>query len=293
MQKYRLITIALLLVTLAGPLHAVQLKIATVAPDGSTWMKEAKKAASEISERTNGRVSFRFYPGGTMGNAAMVLRKMRVGQLHGGVFTAGNFADISPDVQVYSLPLLFRSHAEVDHVRSQIDRDLLGKLEAKGYIAFGLIEGGFARIMTTRPATSFADLKGMKAWFPEGDEVGKVLVFEAGLSPVPLPLPDVLTGLQTGLIEAATGPPIAAIALQWFTKARYLIDLPIIYTTGFLAMSDKAFKRISAEDQEIVRASFERMSVTLNSATRKDNQGAFEALKNQGVAFTVPDEKFV
>lgn len=293
MTQTRTLLMLLLMFFLAGPLHAVQLKIATLAPDGSSWMTEARKAAAQIKQRTEDRVTFRFYPGGTMGNEAMVLRKMRVGQLHGGVFVAGSFSNIEPNVQAYSLPLLFRSPQEVDHVRGRIDAELINRMEAKGYIVFGFIEGGFAHLMTIRQANSFADLKGMKAWFPEGDVVGGVLVDEGGLSPVPLPLPDVLTGLQTGLVEAATAPPVAAVALQWFTKARYLLDLPVIYTYGFMAMSDRAWKRISAGDREIVREEFEKMSAALDTGTRKDNLGAAEALKRQGVAFVEPGEAFV
>jgi TRAP-type C4-dicarboxylate transport system substrate-binding protein len=290
MPRYRLlVTVVLLLVS--GQVFGEQLKIATIAPDGSTWMKEARKAADEVAEKTEGRVSFRFYPGGTMGNEAMVLRKMRVGQLHGGVFVAGSFADIEPNVQAYTLPLMFRSYAEVDHVRKTVDAELIKKLESKGFVTFGFIEGGFAHLMTVEPASTFAELKGLKAWIPEGDTVGSVLVEEAGLSPVPLPLPDVLTGLQTGLLEGVTAPPIAAVALQWFTKARYLLDLPVIYTYGCVTLSKRSFDRLAPGDQKAVREALEKMTNALDQRTREDNEGAAEALRAQGVVFTPVSEQ--
>jgi TRAP-type C4-dicarboxylate transport system substrate-binding protein len=267
---------------------ATQLKIATVAPDGSYWMTEARKAADEISERTGGRVTFRFYPGGTMGDDDAVLRKMRIGQLHGGVFLAGTFAHVVPDFQVYNLPLLFKSYDEVDAVRSEIDSELVDALDSSEYKTFGFIEGGFAYIYSTKEISDFHDLQGLKAWLPENDPIGKVLIEETSLSPVPLSLADVLTGLQTGLIDVVTGPPVAAVALQWFTKVKYAIEFPVVYTFGLMAISDRAWSSLSAADQEVVGEVFGRMTRALDRRAREDNLGAREALEKQGVVTLTP-----
>jgi TRAP-type C4-dicarboxylate transport system substrate-binding protein len=281
--------LASFLSTMSPAAEAVQLKIATVAPDGSFWMTEAKKAADEISARTYGRVSFRFYPGGTMGDDGAVLRKMRIGQLQGGVFVAGSFDQVVPDVRIYSLPLLFKSYAEVDAVRAQTDPLLIAALDANGYHSFGFIEGGFAYIYSTKKVSSFADLKGRKAWLPENDPVGRVLAEEASLSPVPLSLADVLTGLQTGLVDVVTGPPVAAVALQWFTKVKYTIDLPVIYTYGSMVISDRAWSSLTADDRVLVDEVLGRMTTTLDRRAREDNLGAKKALEQQGVVTVSPD----
>lgn len=281
--------LAAFLSTMSPAAEAVHLKIATVAPDGSFWMTEARKAADEISARTYGRVSFRFYPGGTMGDDGAVLRKMRIGQLQGGVFVVSSFDQVVPDVRIYSLPLLFRSYAEVDAIRAQTDPQLIAALDAKGYHSFGFIEGGFAYIYSTKMVSSFADLKGRKAWLPENDPVGRVLAEEASLSPVPLSLADVLTGLQTGLVDVVTGPPVAAVALQWFTKVKYTIDLPIIYTYGSMVISERAWSSLSAEDQVLVDEELGRMTTTLDRRAREDNLGAKKALVQQGVETVSPD----
>jgi TRAP-type C4-dicarboxylate transport system substrate-binding protein len=269
--------------------EAVELKIATVAPDGSFWMTEAKNAADEISQRTDNRVSFRFYPGGTMGDDAAVLRKMRIGQLHGGVFLAGSLAPMVPDLNIYTLPLLFDSYPEVDAVRAVIDPKLIAALGAEGYHSFGLIEGGFAYLYTTKKAATFADLKGRKAWLPEDDEIGRVLIQESSLSPVPLSLADVMTGLQTGLVEVVSGPPVAAVALQWFTKVKFVIDLPVVYTCGTVAVSNRAWSSVSAADQKVVDEVLSRMTHTLDRRARADNKEARAALETQGVVTVTPE----
>jgi TRAP-type C4-dicarboxylate transport system substrate-binding protein len=268
--------------------EAVQLKIATVAPDGSFWMTEARKAADEVSERTYGRVSFRFYPGGTMGDDSAVQRKMRIGQLHGGVFIAGSFSHAVPDLQIYTLPLLFSTYEEVDAVRAKMDERLIAALAEKGFHSFGFIEGGFAYIYSTKKAASFSELEGQKAWLPENDPIGKVLIEEASLSPVPLSLADVLTGLQTGLVDVVTGPPVAAVALQWFTKVKYAIEYPVVYTYGTMVLSNKAWDRLSADDQKIVDEVLTAMTETLDRRAREDNKSARRALESQGVETLTP-----
>ena len=277
-----------LLSTMSPAAEAVQLKIATVAPDGSFWMTEARKAAEEVSERTYGRVSFRFYPGGTMGDDGAVQRKMRIGQLHGGVFIAGSFAHAVPDLQIYTLPLLFSSYEEVDAVRARMDAPLIEALAEQGFHSFGFIEGGFAYIYSTKKAASFAELEGQKAWLPENDPIGKVLIEEASLSPVPLSLADVLTGLQTGLVDVVTGPPVAAVALQWFTKVKYVIEYPVVYTYGTMVLSNKAWDRLSADDRKIVDEVLTAMTETLDRRSREDNKGARRALESQGVETLTP-----
>jgi TRAP-type C4-dicarboxylate transport system substrate-binding protein len=277
-----------LLCSLSPATDAVQLKIATVAPDGSFWMTEARKAADEISERTYGRVTFRFYPGGTMGDDGAVLRKMRIGQLQGGVFVAGSFDHVVPDVQIYTLPLLFKTYQEVDAVRSKTDPKLIAALDDNGYHTFGFIEGGFAYIYSTKKGSSFAELEGQKAWLPENDPIGRVLIEETSLSPVPLGLADVLTGLQTGLVDVVTGPPVAAVALQWFTKVKYAIEFPVVYTYGCMAVSDRAWSTLSADDRGVVEEVLGRMTRTLDQRARQDNEGAREALEKQGVVTLAP-----
>jgi TRAP-type C4-dicarboxylate transport system substrate-binding protein len=271
---------------------ATTLKIATLAPDGSYWVNELRASADEISRRTDGRVELRLYPGGTMGDDQAVLRKMRIGQLHGGGMLSGTLATRVPDLELYGLPLLFRSYDEVDRVRAAFDGRLLAELEANGLVAFGFIETGFAYLMSVDPVRSLDDLKGRKAWFPEGDTVGQSILEAAGLSPVPLPLSDVLTGLQTGLIETVAGPPVGAVALQWFTKARYMVEVPIVYSYGALVVADRAFASLQPADRDVVREVLTKAVAGLDARAREDNLGARDALVRQGVQILESNAEF-
>ncbi len=282
---------ACLLAAAAASAQQVQLKVATLAPDGSKWMTAARRGAEEISARTGGRVGIRLYPGGTMGTDQAVLRKMRIGQLHGGAILIGSLTDVEANVELYNLPLLFHDYAEVDAVRAAFDKRLLGMLADKGFEAFGFVETGFVYLMSTRAVGSFADLEGRKIWMPEGDAISQAIADAAGLSPVPLAIADVLTGLQTGLVDTVAAPPVGAVALQWFTKATYVTDLPVTYVYGTLVVTEESLRRMSEADRAVVREVLTATMSGLDRGAREDNEQARQALARQGVTFIAPNDE--
>ena len=213
------VLLGVLLAAAAGIANAADIKIATVAPDNSRWMQQMREGAEEVKARTAGRVTLKFYPGGVMGNDAQVLRKIRVGQLQGGAFTAGGLSERYPGLNVYGVPLLFRSLDEVDAVRKQLDPALAAGLEQAGFVSFGFIEGGFANLLSNEPISTVEDMRRKKVWVPEGDNISFVAMQTMGLSPSVLPVTDVLTGLQTGLIDITFASPVAALVLQWHTMS--------------------------------------------------------------------------
>lgn len=262
---------------------AADIKIASVAPDGSHWMQQMRAGADEIQKRTSGRVVIKFYPGGVMGNDAQVLRKIRVGQLQGGAFTAGGLGERYGGLNLYGIPLLFRSLDEVDVVRSRLDEKLRQGLEDAGFVSFGFTEGGFANLLSNEPIHSVEDMRRKKVWVPDGDAISFLAMQALGLSPVVLPVTDVLTGLQTGLIEVAFASPVAALVLQWHTKVRYFTALPVSYSMGIFAIEKRAFNALSAEDQQVVREVMGRTMGGLDRQAREDNERATEVLVSSGL----------
>jgi len=279
----------LLAAAIALPAQALTFKIATIAPDGTAWMDEMRKGADEIKKRTNSRVKFRFFPGGIMGNDKSVMRKIRIGQLHGGAIVSGGLTAIYPDIGIYSLPFTFRTEAEVDYVRQKMDPLLIEGLKKNGFISFGLAEGGFAYLMSNHSIKVVDDFNGQKVWVPQNDEVSRSAFESVGVSPISLALSDVLTGLQTGLIDTIAGSASGAIALQWHTRVKYLMDEPLSYLYASMVISQKRFKRISADDQAIVSEVMGTTFKRLNKLNREDDLAARSALKKQGITFVALD----
>lgn len=277
--------VILVSVFLPGVLHATDLKIATVAPEGSSWMKDLRVAGAQIKDRTSGRVNLKFYGGGIQGSDRKVLRKIRIGQLHGGVFTSNGLQDRYPDIVIYGSPMLFDTLDEVDFVRSRLDKRLAAGLEDAGFVSFGFAGGGFAYLMSNKPVTGIADLRGQKIWVPEGDPTSYAAMESLQLSPVALPITDVLTGLQTSLLDIVATPPVGAVVLQWYTKTKYITTQPLSYTIGLLAIDRNALKNVSAADQAVLREVMTKLYKHFDAQNRIDNAKAEQALRANGMQF--------
>ncbi|MEO7386913.1 MAG: TRAP transporter substrate-binding protein DctP [Gammaproteobacteria bacterium] len=279
----------LLLASLPLNLSATDLKLATVAPEGSSWMKDLRAAGLQVKEKTAGRVNMKFYGGGIQGTDKKVLRKIRIGQLQGGVFTSNSLEERYPDILVYGLPMLFDSQDEVDYVRQKMDAKLAAGLEKAGFVSYGFAGGGFAYFMTGKPVAGLADLRGQKIWVPEGDQTSFVAMQALSLSPVVLPITDVLTGLETGLLDIVATPPVGAVILQWYTKTRFVTNQPLSYTLGVLAIDKGALATVSAADQAILREVLIPLYTRLDAQNRVDNAKAEQALKSNGLKFVEPN----
>lgn len=287
----RRLTLAALFVSGAFAIEAsaIELKLATVAPDGTAWMQEMRAGAELIEERTEGRVQFKFYPGGVMGNDAQVLRRMRVGQIHGGAFAVSGLLDRYSAISLYGVPLMIRSLDEIDYVRERMDPALNAGLEDAGFISFGFVEGGFALMMANEPVRGVADMRRRKVWIPEGDQTSSVALEALGLSPVALPITDVLTGLQTGLLDIVAASPVVALVLQWHTKIKYVTDLPVAYSMGIFALDARPFGQLTEGDQQIVREVMTGVVQRLDRQARADNAQAREVMENMGIEFVSVD----
>lgn len=287
--NWLLIVGALCSLLLAPVSHARTLKIATVSPDGLAWMKQLRAGAEEIETLTEGRVKFKIYPGGVQGDDFTVLRKMRIGQLHGGVLASSSLTRFFPDLQIYSLPLQFRDNQEVDYVRKQMDEGIQNGLRDNGIESFHLTETGFAYLLSQSPVTTLAQMQQLKVWVPDGDPIAARIIESFGVSPIPLFLGDVLAGLQTGLIDAVAVPPLVALALQWHNHVTHMTDLPLMYTYSTLALDKKAFAKLSEADQVIVRQVMDRVFIKIDADNRADNEKAYDALVSQDIEKITPD----
>jgi TRAP-type C4-dicarboxylate transport system substrate-binding protein len=280
----RQIVLALAACVVALPLAAAELKVATIAPDGSLWMQSMRAGGEQVKELTAGRVVLKFYPGGVMGNDSQVLRRIRIGQLHGGAFTAGGLAERYPALNLYGLPLLFNSLDEVDFVRARLDPKLAAGLEAAGFVSLGFSEGGLANLMSKEPIRNVEDLRRKKIWVPEGDAISFLAMEALGLSPVVLPATDVLTALQTGLLDVVANSPVGALVLQWHTKVKYRTELPVSYAMGVFAIEARVFASLSSEDQRVLREVMGGVMRDIDRESREDNRRAAEVMTGTGVA---------
>jgi TRAP-type C4-dicarboxylate transport system substrate-binding protein len=170
-----------------------------------------------------------------------------------------------------------------------MDAKLAAGLEKAGLISYGFAGGGFAYFMTGKPVSGLDDLRGQKIWVPEGDQTSYVAMQALQLTPVILPITDVLTGLQTGLLDIVAAPPVAAIVLQWYTKTKYVTRQPLSYTLGALVIDQRALKDVTAADREVLREVLSAVYARFDAQNRIDNARAEVALAANGLTFVAPN----
>lgn len=282
----------LLLLFLSLSVSAKTFKVGVLAPEGTAWSENLKKLTKEVKKATEGRVKFKIYYGGAQGDEPDVLRKIRVRQLHGGVFTGKTLGDINGDVRVIELPFTFIDNREKAWKTLTGMKDFFNEtFENKGFKNLGFFEIGQVYFVSQKKTDNLNSLKGIKIWSWQGDELVTTLVNSMNLVSVPLPLPDVLSSLSTGVIEAAYAPPLGIVALQWNTKIKYIIDFPLAYSVGAFLIDKKQWDKVSDKDKKIVTDLADTYISQVNEANVKDNQDALKSMKELGVEFLSFPEK--
>ncbi len=157
-------------------------------------------------------------------------------------------------------------------------------------MTFGLIGGGFAYIMSQKPIATVQDLRNQKVWIPDNDKISQDSIQAFGVTPIPLSIADVRTGLQSGLINTVATSPVGAVVLQWHTQIKYITNIPLIYLHAVLAVDKKKFLKIGEQDRKIVTQIMTKALNEIDIQNRKDDINAIQALKNRGITFITPSK---
>lgn len=270
----------------AGPASAAVVKFATLAPDGTDAMRAMNDIDKEVQARTGGALKFKMYAGGKQGEDKDIVRKIRAGQLQAGGFTGVGLGEISPLVRVLDAPWLFRDHAEVDHVYERFAPDFEKALGDAGYVLLGWTEVGFVHIFSKAPVYGPEDIRKLKIWLWEGDAIAEAAYLALGVSPMPLSVTDVMTSLQTGLIDSVYSAPLYAIALQWHEKTKYVHASAVANASGAVLISKRSFDALPEAERRILLEVSRKRLKELNEQIRKSNAAALEQLKKQGLTVT-------
>lgn len=265
----------------AGPQYLI--KFATVAPEGSTWMKHMRALDKELREKSDGRLGFRFYAGGIAGDEVDVLKKMRIGQIHCAAFSGVGFGQILPMVRVLDLPFLFRNDKEIDLVHGEMHPFFTNEFRRKGFELLAWGEIGNVHLFSREPIQRVKDLSGLKVWTWSGDPIAKETFSSMGVNPIPLAITDVTTALNTGMIDTIYAPPLGALALQWHRSMKYMTALPLVHSTGAVLISSKYFKKLPENLANLLTTKFEKAMRSLTLALRSQNNEAITLIQDSGL----------
>lgn len=259
------------------------IKFATIATEGSTWMNVMREYDAVIRKESGGRLGFKIYAGGVQGEDKDVMRKIRLGQLHSAGMTGVGVGEISSKLRILDAPFLFRNYAEVDNFTNAFGTELDQEFLRNDFVLLGWAEVGFVYVLTNVPVRGVQDMQGVKMWSWEGDAIADAAFRALGISSIPLSVVDVLTSLQTGLINGAYTSPLAAVALQWNTRVKFMTNVPLADASGAVVLSKKKFDTLPADLQEILLRNGKKFMAQLTQKSREENAAAIQTMKRNGV----------
>ncbi len=262
------------------------IKMASLVPESSVWGKILKDMGAEWQEATDGEVALRLYGGGVAGNESDVVRKMRIGQLHAAALSISGLSTIDEGFEIFEIPMFFESYDELFHILDKARPALEKRLDDKGYVLLNWGQGGWVHIFSKKPVASVDDLRKLKMFSVADNEAMLQLWRQNGFQPVSLAVTDMLTGLQTGMIEALPTTPLAALSLQWFRHTPYMQDLGLAPLIGATVITKRAWNRLSADDQAKLLSAAKKTEQRLKAEIPDQDRRAVEAMSERGMNVT-------
>jgi len=262
----------------------LRVNLGTLAPRGSVYHQSLQAMAEAWRQAPGGGVRLVIYPDGTQGGEADMIRLMRVGTLQAGLFTVVGLSEIEPGVSgLQGVPMLFRSLDEFQYVNDKLRPMLEQRLAEKGFVVLFWVDTGWIRYFSKEPMLTPDDLKRMKvfSWAGNADEIN--ILRHAGFNPVALETSDILPGLQTGLINAVSVPPIFALAGQLDLRAPHMLKLNWAPLVGACVVKKTTWDKIPAEAKDALLAAAEKAGKEIRDNSRKENEEAVAAMQKRGL----------
>ena len=266
------------------------IRIATVAPEGSSWAREIDVFVRAVEKRTKGAVKFKLYYGGKAGDELQVKARIEKGQLDGTLSGGMMCNEVMPSMKVLRVPGVFQDRGETSHVASQLNVRFAKEAKKNGYTLLGMAPLGASTIFSRTPVKTMDDLRKLKTWRWNHDEVAITLNKSMGFNVVPMGLEEAAPAFEKGTIDALYAIPSAALVFQWYAQTSYIIDLPGDYLIGCLVVQTKSLDKLTEKQLEDVRIESATLAIKFNDLNRRQDDklvggdGVFNRQGNKLVA---------
>jgi TRAP-type C4-dicarboxylate transport system substrate-binding protein len=262
----------------------LKIRMATLAPKGSSFHQSLQMMGQKWRQAPDGGATLTIYTDGTMGSEFDVIRRMRIGQLQAAMLTVVGLSEIDESIHVFEyLPMMFRSLEEMEYVLERLRPTLEKKMLDKGFVTLFWGDAGWIRFFTSKPIKYPEDLKKMKLFVWAGDTQQLDLTKAAGYHAVPLEASDMLTGLQTGMIDAIGTTPFYALAGQFYRRAKYMLEVNWAPLLGATVVTRKTWERLTARDREFILESAAVAGIEIRTQSRLEAEQSIEAMKKRGL----------
>lgn len=267
----------------AARLPALTIKMGSLAPVGSPWETGLKAIAAEWQRLSNNAITMRLYAGGTVGDEPDMIRKIRIGQLDAAAITVSGLNGIFSGVKALSYPLFLGTDEELAYVLGKMQPFFERKIEEAGFKVVMWAPAGWVYFYSRGPIVTPDDLKRQKLWVWVGDPDEVQAWQSSGFHVVPLPSTDIMTSLQSGMIDALIASPLLAASNQWFGVAQNQMGLRLAPMFGAAVVSLKVWSRIPADLQPKLIAAAQKAADALVPALAKADADAIAVMKQYGL----------
>jgi TRAP-type C4-dicarboxylate transport system substrate-binding protein len=261
----------------------VQIKLGTLAPQGSSWHEILKDLAQRWEQESNGQVRLRVYAGGAQGSEGDMVRKMGIGQLQAASISNVGMHDVIPEPQVISVPFLFDDPAQMECAFEKLRPRLEAALAKRNLVALQWSRIGAIHLFCSKPYRTPAEAKDAKVWAWEGDPKSVEAYRAAGFHPVVLSATDIVPSLQTGMIDCVPNVPLYVLTARLFEKANYMVDVPWSYMIGATLVRKDTWEKIPADLRPKLLATAVELGQKVDEEVKRLNVDAVQAMQKQGL----------
>jgi TRAP-type transport system periplasmic protein len=259
------------------------IRMASLAPSGSSWDKVFRAWGNSLKQQTGGAVTFQWFPGGVAGDERDVIRKMKLGQMDAAGLTSIGLGQIARPISLLQMAGIFENYKQLNHVRDTMGPEFEGMFQKEGYHLLGWGDAGFGRIFSKKPIMMPADYKAVRPWVPKEDASLPEFMKIIGANGVPLGIPEVFPALQTGMVDTVVASAIAAVALQWFRYVTHVSKNADIAIVGATLMREDLFKTIAPDHQKVLLDTGKKAHAALIAQVQVEDVKAYKTLLGRGV----------
>jgi len=267
------------------------IKLATVAPEGTEYYNLLFEMGQRWQQETNGQVQLRIYPNGVVGGERDTIRKMRVGQIQASAMSSIGLAELTDQIQAFTLPMGFKTYDEVDKVKDIMFDDISEGLSQSGFKLLFLVDIGWVYWFSSKEISVPQDLKDAKIYTTAGDYVTVELFRKFGFNAVPVSETDILTSLQTGMINSMQTVPILSLSSGWSALMPNMLDLKWGAFVGAVIVDERVWRKIKPEYQKIMMDIAQDIGKKYQQTGRETEKKAIEAMKSYGMNIITPTDE--
>ena len=267
------------------------IKLATLAPEGTEYYNLLLEMGQRWQEETNGEIILRIYPNGVVGRESDTIRKMRIGQIQASAMSSIGLADLTDQIQAFTIPMVFKDYDDVEKVKEVMFDDISNGLSESGFKLLFLVDIGWVYWFSANEIAVPEDLRKAKIYTTAGDYVTVELFKRFGFNAIPVSETDILTSLQTGMINSMQTVPILSLSSGWFALMPNMLDLKWAVFIGAVIIDERVWSKIRPEHQKVMMEVAQEIGKKYQENGRKTDAQAIEMMKKYGMKVKTPTDE--